>query len=171
MLGSILKQVISGTERVPEDIWRALVEQEKAVSGRNPQLGDIVKILQLITSSQRTYMVIDALDECTAVQRFRLFDSFKEILEKSPRARIFVTGRPHICPEIETRLAGRVTSISVGPARDDIIRFLQVKLSEDETPDAMDESLEADILEKIPGNISEMWVSAMVLRIQSRITG
>jgi len=24
MLGSILKQVISGTERVPEDIWRAL---------------------------------------------------------------------------------------------------------------------------------------------------
>ena len=156
MLGSILRQVISGTERVPEDIWRALEEQKMAVSGRNPQRGDIVKILQLITSSRRTFMVIDALDESTAVQRFRLFDSLKEILEKSPGTRIFVTGRPHICPEIETRFAGRVTSVSVGPTRDDIVRFLRVRLSEDETPDAMDETLEAEILEKIPGIISEM---------------
>ena len=156
MLGSILKQVIDGTERVPEDIWRALQGQKKAVSGRKPQLGDIVKILQLITSSQRTFMVIDALDESTAIQRFRLFDSLKEIIHKSPGARIFVTGRPHICPEIETRLTGRVTSVSLGPARDDIIQFLRVRLSEDETPDAMDSSLEAEILEKIPGSISDM---------------
>ena len=156
MLGSLLKQMVSGTGRIPEDIWRALREQREAVSGRRPELDDIVKMLQLVTSSQRTFMVIDALDESTAVQRFRLFDSVKEILEKSPGARIFVTGRPHIRTEIETRLAGRVASVSVGPARDDIIRFLRVRLSEDETPDAMDESLEADILEKIPENISEM---------------
>ena len=115
-----------------------------------------MKILQLITSSQRIFMVIDALDESTAVQRFRLFESLKEILEKSSGARIFVTGRPHICPEIETRLAGRVTSLSLGPARDDIVQFLRARLSEDETPEAMDESLEAEILEKIPGSISDM---------------
>ena len=110
-------------------------------------------------------MVIDALDECTTVQRFRLFHSLEEILRKSPDTRIFVTGRPDIRAEIETRLAGLVTSVSVGPTRDDIIRFLRVRLSQDETCDAMDESLEADILEKIPGNISEMWVVAMSLRI------
>ena len=155
MLGSLLKQIVSGTG-VLEDIWRALREQKEAVSGRKPQLANIVKMLQLITSSQHIFMVIDALDECTTVQRFRLFDSLKEILEKSPGSRIFVTGRPHIRIEIETRLAGRVTTISVGPTRDDIVRFLRVRLSEDETPDAMDESLEADILEKIPGSISEM---------------
>ena len=156
MLGSILKQMISGTERVPKGIWQALQEQKKAVSGRKPQLGDIVKILQLITSSQRTFMVIDALDECTAVQRFRLFDSLREILEKSPGARIFVTGRPHIRAEIEIRLVGRMTCVSVCPASEDIIRFLRVRLSEDETPDAMDSRLEAEILEKIPGSISDM---------------
>ena len=170
MLGSLLKQIVSGTG-VLEDIWRALREQKEAVSGRKPQLADIVKMLQLITTSQRIYMVIDALDECTAVQRFRLFDSLKEILEKSLGGRIFVTGRPHIRGEIETRLSGRVTTVSIGPTRDDIFRFLRVRLSEDETPDAMDESLEADILEKIPGSISEMWAVAMMLRIQSRITG
>ena len=156
MLGSLLKQMVSRTGGVPEDIWRALREQKDAFGGRRPQLDDIVKILQLITSSQPTFMVIDALDESTAVQRFRLFDSLKEILGKSPAARIFVTGRPHICPEIETRLAGRVTSLSLGPARGDIVQFLRVRLSEDETPDAMDSSLEAEILEKIPGSISDM---------------
>jgi len=156
MLGSLLKQVISGMERVPGEISRALKEQKKAVSGRKPQLGDIVKLLQIITSSQRTFMVIDALDESTAVQRFRLFDSLKEILEKSPGARILVTGRPHIRAEIERCLAGWVTSVSVSPTRDDIVRFLRVKLSQDETPDAMNENLEAEILEKISGSISEM---------------
>ena len=156
MLGSLLKQMVSRTDGMPEDVWRALREQKEAISGRRPQLHDIVKILQLVTSSQRAFMVIDALDECTAVQRFRLFDTLKEILETSPGARVFVTGRPHICPEIETRLAGRVISISLGPTRDDIIRFLRVRLSEDETPDAMDSNLEAEILEKIPGSISEM---------------
>jgi len=31
-----------------------------------------------------------------------------------------------------------------------------IKLDEDETPEAMDETLEADILEKIPEKMSEM---------------
>jgi len=159
MLGSLLKQIVNGTGRIPEDIWRALREQREAVSGRRPQLGDIVKMLQLITSSQRTFMVIDALDECTAVQRFRLLDSLKDILEKSPGVRIFLTGRPHIRTEIETRLPGRAASVSVRPVRDDIIQFLQVRLSEDETPDAMDSSLEGEILEKIAENTSDMYVT------------
>jgi len=156
MLGSLLKQVITGMERVPEEISWALQEQKRITSGRKPQLADIIKMLQLITSSLRTFMVIDALDECTVVQRFRLLDSLKEILDKSSGARILVTGRPHVRAEIERRHAGRVTSISMGPTTDDILNFLRVRLSEDETPDAMDESLEADILEKIPGSISEM---------------
>ena len=171
ILGALIKQMINRTEGVPEEVWRALQEQKDAVSGRRPQLDDIVKMLQLITSSQPTFMVIDALDECTAVQRYRLFDSLKGILEMSSDARIFVTGRPHIREEIEARLAGRVTSVSICPTGDDIVRFLRSRLSEDETPDAMDESLEADILEKIPGSISGMWVVAMALRIPSCTIG
>ena len=171
ILGSILKQVISGTESVSEDIWRTLQEQKKAVSGREPQLGDIVKILQLITSSQRIFMVIDALDKCTTVQRVQLFESLKEIFEKSPGARIFVPGRFRIRAEITKHLTRQVTSIYLGPTRDEVIRSLRVRLSEDEPPDAMDSSLEEDILGMIPGSISEMWVAAMMPRIQSRNIG
>ena len=169
MLGSMLKQMINGTERIPKEIWWALREQKVAVSGRRPQLGDIVRMLQLVTSSQRTFMCIDALDECVPEHRVELLDSLREILEMSPDTRIFVTGRLHFRAEIETRLAGRVTNVSAGPTRGDIIRFLHVRLSEDETPDAMDESLEAEILENIPETVSEMCVAVMVLRILSHI--
>ena len=54
-------------------------------------------------------------------------------------------------------------SVSVSPSRNDIIEYLRARLDEDETPDAMDASLEADILEKIPQNMSEMYVGAMLL--------
>ena len=71
---------------------------------------------------------------------------------------MFVTGRPHIRDQFEQRLAGRVITISVAPRKADIIIYLRVRLSEDETPDSMDQSLEAEILDKILENISEMYV-------------
>jgi len=168
MLGSLLKQIVSGMEAIPEDISRAFQEQKKAIGGREPQLLDIVKMLQTITSSQRTFVCIDALDECAAAHRVKILDSLKQILEKSPETRIFITGRPHIRAEMERRLGGHMASVSLCPNKEDIIRYLRVRLGEDETPDAMDESLIADILEKIPESVSEMYV-AMILGIPPRI--
>ena len=166
MLGSLLKQMVSGMDRIPEEISRAFQEQKKAIGGCGPQLADIVKMLQAIASAQPTFICIDALDECAGVQRLRVLDSLKNILEKCPGTRIFVTGRPHILTEIEKRFAGQVASLSVGPAKDDIITYLRVRLGEDDTPNAMDETLEADILERIPENISEMCVVVTkILRI------
>ena len=63
MLGSLLKQMVSGMERIPEEISKAFQEQ-KAIRGCGPLLVDIVKILQYIASSQPTFICIDALDEC-----------------------------------------------------------------------------------------------------------
>ena len=168
-LGSLLKQIVSRIEGIPEEISLALEELKKAIGGRRPQLGDIVKMLQLITSSQPIFICIDALDECTGPQRVKLLNSLSQILQKSLGTRIFVTGRPHIRDEIEKRLAGQVTSVSISPTKGDIITYLRARLDEDETPDAMDESLEEDILAKIPTNISETCVGAMVLLIQPHI--
>ena len=167
MLGSLAKQVIRGMERVPEEISRAFQEQRLAIGGREPRLEDIVRMLQAITSSLRTFICIDALDECVAVHRVKLLSSLKQIIEKSPRTRIFVTGRPHLRAEIEKRLSGRVISVSIGSLKDDIIEYLRVKLDEDDTPDAMDKSLMAEILDKIPENVSEMYVGAMILETTS----
>ena len=135
------------------------------IGGRGPRLPDIVKMLQAITSSLRTFICIDAWDECAVAHRVKLLNSLKQILETSPCTRIFIIGRPHVRVEIEKCFAGRVISLSVGPSKDDIIEYLRLRLDEDETPDAMDESLEAEILEKIPQNMSEMYEGAMVLGI------
>ena len=165
MLGSLLKQIISGIEAVPGEILRAFQAQKRAIGGRGPRLPDIVKMLQVITSSLRTFICIDALDECAVVHRVKILNSLQQILERSPHTRIFITGRHHVRAEIEKRLARRVISVSVGPRKDDIIGYLRIKLDEDETPEAMDESLESDILEKIPQNMSEMYVGAIRLEI------
>ena len=169
MLGSLVKQMVSGMERIPDEISTAFQEQKRAIGGCGPKIIDLVKMLQRITSSQPTFMCIDALDECVGVQRVKVLDSLKQILERSPETRIFVTGRPHIRAEMEKRLAGRMVSVSVCPAKDDITEYLRVRLGDDETPDAMNASLEAEILSTILENISELCVGAMVLRIPSYI--
>ena len=58
-------------------------------------------------------------------------------------------------------------SVSVSPPEEDVITYLRARLGEDQTPDAMDEILEAEILERIPKNISGMCVGAIMLRTPS----
>ena len=157
-MGALLKQVVGGLEEIPEEISRAYQEQKKALGGRGPRLSDVVKMLQTTSSKERTFICIDALDECVPGHRLKLLDSLNEILQKSPGTRIFVTGRPHIRPEIAKRLSGRVTSLPISTKRADIIRYLRSRLEEDTTPDAMNGSLEAEILKKIPEDVSEMYV-------------
>ena len=165
ILGSLLKQIVGGLERIPEDISRAFQEERNTIGGRGPRLTDIVKMLQTITSSLRTFVCMDALDECAVLDRVTLLNSLQQILEKSPSTRIFIIGRPHIGAEVERRLAGRVMSVFVGPRKDDIIGYLRFRLDDDPIPDAMNKGLEAEILEKIPENMAEMYVGAMILGI------
>ena len=167
-LGSLLRQVVGGLERIPEEISRAYREERNAIGGRGPRLPDIVRMLQAITSSLPTFVCIDALDECAVPDRVKLLNSLQQILKKSPRTRIFIVGRPHIQDEVERLLAGRVTSVSVSPKKGDIVGYLRVRLAEDPTPHAMNKSLEADILEKIPKNMSEMYVRAIIAGIPPR---
>ena len=170
MLGSLLKQLVCGQEEIPEEVSRAYKDQTNVIGGRGPRLSDIVKMLQTTASKRRTFICIDALDESLVGHRVKLLDSLNQILRKSPGTRIFMTGRPHILPEFRRRLAGRMTRISVSPKRDDIITYLHTRLAEDTTPDAMDSALEADILKKIPEDVSEMYVEAATPRKLPKIS-
>ena len=156
MLGSLLKQMVSRMEMIPEEILRAFEEEKKVIGGRGPQLVDIVKMLQLAVSLQPTFMCVDGLDECSGAQVVRIIDSLKQILDKSPATRIFLSGRFHIKAQVERALVGQVVSVSVAPTESDVTGYIRARLREDETPDAMDEILEADILAKVPHWISQM---------------
>ena len=156
ILGALLKQLVGGLDETPAEISRGYQDQKSAIGGRRPQLADIVKMMQTATSRKPAFICIDALDECVARYRAQLLDSLEQILQKSPGTRIFVTGRPHIQPELGKSLSGRVTTILISPRRHDIICYLHSRLDQDTTPDAMDSSLKADILKRIPNDISEM---------------
>ena len=160
MLGSLLKQLVFGLDEIPEEISEAYRSRKNAIGGKGPQISDILQMLQTTSARKRAFICIDALDECAIERRAKILDSLGQFLQQSPGTRIFVTGRPHILPEIGRRLNGRLTTVSISPRRDDIVTYLHSRLAADVAPDAMDGALEADILKKIPRDISAMYVEA-----------
>jgi len=156
ILGSVLRQVVGGLDEIPEKIVKAFRGRERVIGGKRLQLAEIVGFLQDISSSRSTFICIDGLDECPSGHRIKLLNLLNQILRKSPGARIFMTGRPHVRDEVDRHLAGRAMSRSIIPTKDDIGVFLRAKLSEDAMPAAMDKSLEEEIIRNIPETVSEM---------------
>ena len=154
-LGSVLKQVVAGLEEVPERIVSAFRDREGVIGGQRLPLSKIAEFLQDISSSRCTFICIDALDECPSGHRESLLDSLNQILQKSPGARLFMTGRPHVLGEVEKHLRGRAATRSITPIKNDITRFLRAMLREDTMPDVMDESLEEEIIRNIPETVTK----------------
>ena len=156
ILGSVLKQILSGLDEIPGRLIKAFQDREKVGGGQRLALAEIVEFLQEVSSTRPTFICFDALDECQETHRAKLLDSLSQILRKSPRARLFLTGRPDIRSEVDRHLAERAVTRSITPTNNDIIIFLRAKLKEDTMPDAMDESLEEEIIRNIPDTFSEM---------------
>ena len=156
VLGVLLKQVVGSFEQIPKEITDAFLRHKKFIGGRKLQLPEIVKMLGSLSSTQRTYFCLDALDECAAPDRLKILLSVKEIIQMSPTTRVFLTGRPHISDEVGKYLPGAVTLVSINPRKDDIIQYIHAKLAEDTTSNEMDARLEAEIVKKIPETFSEM---------------
>ena len=156
VLSVLLKQIVGGHEKIPAKIAEAFQDQKKTTGSRRLELGQVVEMLRDIASSRPTFICLDALDECVAEYRGKLLESLQQILHKSPSTQIFLAGRLHVRDEVEKHLARRVVTLSITPTKADIIRFLREKLKEDTTPDAMDSSLEEDIIKIIPKLVSEL---------------
>jgi len=158
MLGSLLKQLVSGLEKIPEVVVQGFREQRKGVGGRGLQISGILKMLQTITARRRTFICVDALDECVPAHRVVVLESLKQILQVSPNTRIFITGRPHVGSEVERRLDGAATFILIQPTEDGVVRYLRNRLEGDTTPEVMNSTLEAEIMRSIPETNSETYV-------------
>ena len=123
---------------------------------------------QAISSYPLVFICIDALDECLPNHLPELLESLKDILQGSPRTRIFVTGRPHV----ETDFVRCFTTgviVPFSPSTHEIKRYLEKRLEMDTMRDAMSDALRADILRIIPERISEMCVGASTVPTLCRI--
>jgi len=155
MLGALLKQIVGGLEKIPDGIKETFQDYKKVIGGRGLRVGEIVGMLQTVTSLRPTFICVDALDECVERHRPEVLGSLRQILEKSPNTRIFLTGRRHIRGEIESCLGGRLAILSVKPSDDDIVGYIQMRLRKDTALDAMDSDLEGEIIKSIVENIPE----------------
>ena len=165
MLGSLLKQLVSGSESIPGAIVQEFRSQKKLIGGRRPNISGILKMFQTITTTVPTFVCIDAIDECAPEHRVVVLDSLAQILRGSPNTRIFMTGRPHIWCEIERSIGGGVDFTSIEPTADDVLGYLHERLRRDGMQGGvMDGTLEANILESIPEASSKTYAEDGAIR-------
>jgi len=159
MLGSLLRQLVSGLEEIPEAVVRGFRKKKKVIGGRGLQVPGVLKMFQqTITAAKRTFICVDALDECVPQHRMVVLESLGQILQGSPNTRVFITGRPHVRSEVEGKLGGAANFVFIQPKDDDLTRFLREKLRKDTTPNIMSSTLEANIMKSIPEISSETYV-------------
>ena len=156
ILSSVLKQVVSGLDEVPERIVKDFRGRGRVVSSQKLVRSEIMEYLKDILSSRPTFICFDAQDEYPDRHRVEFLDLLKQILEMAPGTRLFLTGRPQIRSEVEEHLDGRAVTRSITAAKNDIVTFLRAKLKEDTMPEAMNKSLEEEIMQKIPETVSGM---------------
>ena len=167
MLGSLLRQLVRGREEIPEIIAQDFRKDKMSIGGRRLQFSGISKMFQKITAAKRTFICVDALDECVPENRMMVLESLGQILRGSPDTRIFMTGRPHVRRDVEREFGGAPTFIFIRPTDDRVIRFLSEKLRKDTIPNMMSSTLERDIMESIPAISSETYVET---RLKLKVT-
>jgi Cdc6-like AAA superfamily ATPase len=105
LLGSILKQLVWNQSPLPREV-KDLYDQHKDKRSR-PELMEISKVLQCVISlDSRTFIIIDALDECQNHDSCRnslLSEIFT--LQAKTQLNIFATSRPQ---EVEAEFSGSI---------------------------------------------------------------
>jgi len=158
MLGSLVRQHVSGEEGIPETIAQDFRKDRGAIGGRGLQVSGISKMFQAVANTKRTFICVDALDECVPAHRIAVLRSLGEILQGSPNIRLFMTGRPHVRREVERELGAAVKFVFIRATEDGVLTFLREKLRWDTIPDMMSSTLEEDIMKRIPAISSETYV-------------
>ena len=109
IIGAILKQLVVKDE-VLEHVQAASQEAKTEVGGQGPRLPDMVKMLkQAVVTLPRVFICVDALGECLSKHLPELLEPMRDVLEKSPRTRIFLTGGLQAEAEITKRFTNRVS--------------------------------------------------------------
>jgi len=157
MIGDLLKQFVIALPKIPKEIVEAFLAAQGHIGGRVPQLSQILGMFpRVLACFRQAFICVDALDELVVEHRVEFLCGLCEILEKSPNTRLFLTGRSHIQPELESRIPCSISVISIQLSMDDIKSYLETKLASDPDPEAMDASLRQEIMTKITQEFSEV---------------
>ena len=159
LLGSVLRQVVGALAFVPDEVRGAFEQARRQVDASEPRLPEILDMLvRSLAHLQKGFICIDGLDEFPTQQRTQLWGSLQRVVGECPNTRLFLTGRPHIKEDVERHFPKEADMVTIEATLDDIGRYIEKRLKEDQHVDAMDEGLRADILRVVPENASGMYV-------------
>ena len=159
MIGALTRQIVNALEMVPTEIEEEFKRAEREVEGRGLRVSEVVKLLQAaLALVERTFICIDALDECPDKHLPQLLSSLHTISQMLPGVQLFITGRPHVRSAVEKYLPGSVRVISISPNSEDIKEYLEMELEHDLDSEAMNPTLKDDILKHIPEKIPDAYV-------------
>ena len=169
MIGALTKQLVNALGMVPTEIEEAFERAEREVGGRGLQVSEAIKLLQAaLAPVNRTFICIDALDECSDKHLSQLLTSLYTVSQASPDIRLFITGRPHIRSAVEKYLPAGAQVIPISPSTEDIKEYLEVELGRDLDSEVMSPALRADILKRIPEKIPDTYVIAIPIQKNQR---
>jgi len=158
-LGALTKQVVNALKMVPPEIEEEFKRAGSEIGGRGLQVSETVKLLgRALAPMRRTFICIDAIDECSDKHLSQLLTSLQTVSQTSPGFRLFITGRPHIRSAVEKYLQGSVQVIPFSPNCHDIREYLEMRLKHDSGSEEMSPALKTDIMRRIPEKIPDVYV-------------
>ena len=127
MLGCVLRQLLISSSCIPETIITVLESILKSAQGA--EIGDISEMLKVILPQLgRSFLCVDALDGLESRTRFTLL---KALRTEFGTVRIFLTGRPHIEPEVNEALQIQLDAMHIAAKEVDIRGCLIHKIGKD----------------------------------------
>ena len=154
LLKCILLQLVSRKGTVMEELTETYKKHSK--EGTTPSLPECCRLLQAaIGSFHKTYLVIDALDECAETTRDTLF---AELSKMKPQISILVTSRHTFSDQYDSRTACR---LDIKADVLDIRQYLEERMTKSKVLQAYmekDENLHDGIISGIINKAKGMYV-------------
>jgi len=159
MVGALTKQLVNALSIFLAEIEEEFRRAEREVGGRGLQLREALKLLErAIAPGKRTFIFLDALDECSDKHLSQLLTSLHTVFQTLPGIRIFITRRPHVLSTVEKYLPGSIKVVRFSLSNEDIGEYLERKLKDDLDSEEMNPALKVDIMERIPEKIPDQYV-------------
>ena len=159
MIRSLLRQFVRGLPEIPETITKAFNAARTQLGGRVLGLAKLVELIPGVLGHFKevpVFICVDALDEFVREHRPQFLRSLRQIVNKSPNARLFLTARPHIQSELGSTDPPDMNIITIKPFFSDIETYSAEKLDADPYPVAMNDDLRSEIMTKIQRESSKM---------------
>ena len=147
IIGSLLGQIVLGAKHIPSEIQRAFELKQRGHQAL--RLPDMVKLLvKSVSSIDRVYICLDAMDELLPRNRSELLRALREIIRDASNIRLFLTGRPHIRGELDKYITEEAYIIQVVADQGYIARYVTRRMEDDDDrdPGLMTEDLRNDIM-------------------------